>query len=112
MSRLGIMEWRYHPLSLYLVSLLPPKAEQTYERLCFEDLYSSLDRPERVGAPLGLNPHGFSVLRRSYRHASPQPSPKPLSVLGGVVVSIEACSASGQRRQRITLLGLGSASRW
>jgi len=36
---------------------------------------------------------GFSVLRRSQRHASLKALPKPLYVLGGVVISMEACSA-------------------
>jgi uncharacterized membrane protein len=35
----------------------------------------------------------FSVLRRSLRHGSPKALPKPLYILGGVVVPMQACSA-------------------
>jgi len=46
-----------------------------------------------IDTPHGLKPDGFSVLRRSQRHASPTALPKPLYVLGGVVVSVQAGSA-------------------
>ena len=46
--------------------------------------------------PHALNGGGFSVLRRSYRHASPKGLPGPLyvsGILGGVVVPMQARSA-------------------
>ena len=43
---------------------------------------------------------GFSVLRGGLRHASPKALPKPLSILGGVVVAMQAGSAVRATCQR------------
>ena len=43
-----------------------------------------------IDTPPGINPHGFSVLRRRLRHGSPKGLPGPLYILGGVVVSMQA----------------------
>ena len=48
---------------------------------------------EILDTPHGLKPDGCSVLRRSQRHASPKALPKPLYVLGGVMIAMQACSA-------------------
>ena len=47
----------------------------------------------KFDTPHGLKPDGFSVLRRSQRHASPKGLPGPLYILGSVVVSMQAGSA-------------------
>src|SRR5262249_16872890 len=43
-----------------------------------------------IDTPHGLKPDGCSVLRRGQRHASPKPLPAALSILGGVVVPVQA----------------------
>ena len=47
---------------------------------------------EFVDTPPGLKPHGCSVLRRSYRYASPKGLPGPLYVPCRVVVSMKTGS--------------------
>jgi hypothetical protein len=42
-----------------------------------------------IDTPRGLKPHGFSVLRRGQRHASPKGLPGPLYVSGSVMVAVQ-----------------------
>src|SRR6185437_6951829 len=53
-------------------------------------LLSPLRGKERVDTPHGLKPDGFSVLWGGLRHLSLKALPKPLYILGGVVVSMQA----------------------
>lgn len=45
-----------------------------------------------IDTPLGLKPQGFSVLRGSLRSLSLKALPKPLYVLRGVVIAMQAGS--------------------
>jgi hypothetical protein len=59
---------------------------------CFDRRHDIREREAfLLDTPLGINPHGFSVLRRSLRHGSPKGLPGPLYILRGVMVSMQAC---------------------
>ncbi len=62
---------------------------QVFNRASWSLYRASWSLYKVIDTPRGLKPHGFSVLRRGQRHASPKGLPGPLYVSGSVMVAVQ-----------------------